>query len=278
MPEDRSAIGELLDRAALRDGYPALSEEAVVSLEAAAGWTGWVVESGGAIAALAHHRVHRGTDVIEITAAGPAAPQALELLIPAIGGALDGAVRVWTSDALAAGSVESAGGRAERRLVRLERPLPASEVPAPASGVRIVAFRRGIDEGAYLIVANDAFSDHPESSAWTRATFDERAVRSWFDPEGLFLAWDRGRPVGACWTKVHPGGAGEIYSIAVRPSAGGRGLGKALVLRGFDYLVERRGVTIGMLWADRANEPAVRLYTRLGMAIVRERTEFLLGG
>ncbi|MBU0513831.1 MAG: hypothetical protein KJ621_03570, partial [Proteobacteria bacterium] len=48
--------------------------------------------------------------------------------------------------------------------------------------VRITPFRSSVDEGAYLIVANDAFAGHPESSAWTRATFAERATRPWFDP------------------------------------------------------------------------------------------------
>ena len=86
----------------------------------------------------------------------------------------------------------------------------------------------------------------------------------------------RGRPVGACWTKLHSGGVGEIYSIAVRPSASGKGLGRALVLTGFEYLADRRGAGTGMLWADRSNEAAVRLYGRLGMESVRERIELLL--
>ena len=105
----------------------------------------------------------------------------------------------------------------------------------------------------------------------------KRQARPWFDPLGIALAWRRGVPVGAVWTKVHAGGVGEIYSIAVRPRAAGRGLGRSLVLAGFADLSARRGAATGMLWADEANAAAVRLYRRLGMEAVRRRIELLVG-
>ena len=276
LPDDRVAVESLLARAADRDGYAPLSEEAQVAFDLESGDAGWVVVNSGRIDGFAHRRVHRDSAVFELAVVGDAARAAADLLTQAIrGGGAGTQVRIWVSDPDAAAAVQAAGASFGRRLIRLQRPLPVG-APALAEGIRIAPFRMPVDVGAYLIVANDAFADHPESSAWTRATFIERCGRSWFDANGLFMAWDRGRPVGACWTKLRSGGVGEIYSVAVRPSAAARGLGRALVLTGFGYLAERRGAGIGMLWADRANEAAVRLYGHLGMVTVRERTELLL--
>ncbi|MBU1494720.1 MAG: mycothiol synthase [Actinobacteria bacterium] len=276
LPDDRAAVMGVLARAEERDGFPALSEEAGVGLAAGSGDAGWVAGPAGRIGGFAHRRLHRGSVVVEMVVAGAGAGRAARRLIEAIREEASGStVRVWASDPVTTAALRGAGARVGRRLVRLQRPLPADQAEPPEE-VRITPFRFPVDEGAYLVVANDAFAGHPESSGWTRATFAERAARPWFDRDGLFLAWHRGTPVGASWTKVHPGGVGEIYSIAVRPSAAGRGLGRALVLTGFEYLAERRGSTIGMLWADRANRAAVRLYERLGMQEVRERTEMLL--
>ncbi|HYT38644.1 MAG TPA: GNAT family N-acetyltransferase, partial [Acidimicrobiia bacterium] len=75
-----------------------------------------------------------------------------------------------------------------------------------------------------------------------------------------------GEVIGFCWTKVHPGGLGEIYVIAVDPAAQGTGLGKALVLGGLASLAER-GITTGVLYVDAANDGAVGLYRRLGFEV-----------
>jgi len=276
LPDDRAHLRDLLARIEEKDGYPPLSEEARVDFDSGDGDAGWLVESSDGCVGLGHRRVHRETVVVELAVGGERRRAVADTLVRGI--RLDEIrrrVTIWVSDPHSEAAVLAAGGSVARRLVRLQRPLPAG-TPEVADGVRITPFRMAVDEGAYLIVANDAFADHPESSAWTRETFDERAGRPWFDPGGLFLAWDRGRPIGACWTKIHSGEVGEIYSVAVRPSAGGSGMCTALVLRGFEYLATHRGAGTGMLWVDRANAAAVRMYRRLGMEPVRERVELVL--
>lgn len=276
LPADRVVIDELLGRVAIRDGFGALSEESLVVLDSTHGSAGWLAEYDGRAIGFAHRREHRAASVVEVAVEGTEAGSAARALVQEVLRSEEGPVRLWTTDPAAAACAVDGGLSPGRCLLRMERSLPA-DAAAEIEGVRVTPYRPGLDEGAYLIVANDAFSAHPESSRWTRETFDRRAARPWFDSVGLFLAWERGRPVGTCWTKLHPGGVGEIYSIAVRPSAGGRGIGKALVLRGFDHLHRVRRASVGMLWADRANEAAVRLYGRLGMQPVRERSEFLAG-
>lgn len=268
-PADRPAVEAVLREAAARSGFPALSEEARVALDAATGRVGWLAPG-----AFAHLRQSPGAAVVEVVVAG--LPAAAAALMAAIGDDHRGPVRVWATDPDVVEALQAAGAARSRSLVRLQRPLPAGEA-TPPEDARIVPFRRGVDEPAYLLVANEAFAGHPESGGWTRATFEQRAARPWFDASGLFLAWGSGVPLGVVWTKLHGGGLGEVYSVAVRPRAAGRGLGRSLVLTGLDDLHRRLGATVGMLWADEANPAAVRLYRALGMEPVRRRVELLAG-
>jgi len=277
LPVDRDVIDGVVAQVEGAVGQPPLSEEALAALDASSGPAGWLAVQGESVIGFAHIREQRGAPVVEMAILSGGESVVVEALLDRVCADEPAAtVRIWAADAGTAEAIEAAGAVSSRRLVRLQCSLPPVDRPAPAGESRIVSFRPGVDEGAYLIVSNEAFEGHPESGGWDLGTFAERAGRPWFDPGGIFLAWERGRPVGACWTKVHPGGVGEIYSIAVRPAAAGRGLGRALVLTGFWYLAERRGVTIGTVWVDRVNDAALRLYRRMGLEPVTEKTELLL--
>ena len=279
LPADRDAIDLVIAQVERADLHPPLSEEALVALDSAVSPVGWLAEEAGAVSGFAQRRERGGATVVEVAILPERRAATAALLVDRICADEAAArLRFWAADSRTVDAVEAAGAISARYLLRLEGPLPPAERPTRVGRVRIVPFRPGADEGAYLIVSNDAFAGHPESGAWDRSVFAERTGRSWFDPDGLFLAWERGRPAGACWTKVHAGGVGEIYSIAVRPSEAGRGLGRSLLLTGFWYLTERRGSTVGMVWVDRANEAAVRLYRRMGLEPVTGRTELLMAG
>ncbi|MFL6114865.1 MAG: mycothiol synthase, partial [Catenulispora sp.] len=115
----------------------------------------------------------------------------------------------------------------------LAEPLPVAPLPA---GVTLRHFRPGVDDTAWLVVNARAFADHPEQGRITRADLDERMAEPWFDPAGFLIAERDGRMIGFHWTKEHPGGLGEVYVLGVDPAAGGRGVGRALLLAGLRHL------------------------------------------
>jgi mycothiol synthase len=164
----------------------------------------------------------------------------------------------------------------ERELRQMRVPLPLPEPdPRWPEGVEVRSFAPGRADAAGLEVNNRSFAADPDQSGWDQSMLDERIRESWFDPAGFLLAFDDRGLAGFCWTKVHPadppqepGPLGEIYVIGADPDRQGLGLGRALVVAGLASLHER-GITTGMLFVDAANEPAVRLYEKLGFTTAR---------
>ncbi len=153
------------------------------------------------------------------------------------------------------------GFRPYRDLWRMQRTLPA-----PRSAIATRAFAPGADDEEFLKVNNRAFHWHPEQGGLTVGELADRMAESWFEAEGFRLHERDGRLAGFCWTKVHPDEdppGGEIYAIAVDPDYHGHGLGKPMTLAGLDYLADQ-GLTVGFLYVESDNDPAVATYRRLG--------------
>lgn len=158
-----------------------------------------------------------------------------------------------------------------RELFEMRRALPHPD----RATITTRDFKPGVDDEAWVRVNNRAFAGHGEQGGWTVDTLHLRMGEPWFDPAGFRVYERDGEIVAFCWTKIHDDDprVGEIYVIAVDPSAHGEGLGKQLTLAGLDSIADR-GITIANLYVDAGNTAAVGLYEQLGFSVHRRRVAF----
>jgi mycothiol synthase len=185
----------------------------------------------------------------------------------------DGKNRFWAHGTLesARATASAAGLVPVRELIQMRRSLHGVAEPAVPDGIRIRSYAGAADDAELLRVNNAAFASHPEQGGWTATDLAERRAERWFDPEGLFLAFDEQTDtlLGFHWTKVHPEhpGLGEVYVVGVDPAAQGRGLGGLLTSVGVAFLARRLAdadqPTV-MLYVEADNTAALRTYRRLG--------------
>lgn len=161
-----------------------------------------------------------------------------------------------------------------RELITMRRSLadvqPASPESVAPQGVRIRTYAGPGDDPELLRVNNAAFAWHPEQGGWTGADLAERRAEPWFDPGGLFLAFDEadGDLLGFHWTKVHGARLGEVYVLGVDPGAQGRGLGGALTAAGLRHLAGLLGAASDvMLYVEADNAAARATYEGLGFRV-----------
>lgn len=199
-----------------------------------------------------------------------------------------GPVRFWAhgTQPPARATAAALGLRPVRELVIMRRGLDNVPDPAVPSGIAIRPYTGSADHAELLRVNNAAFAWHPEQGGWTDSDLRERIAESWFDPGGLFLAFDEstGALLGFHWTKLHAGPAGgdrgEVYVLGVDPAAHGRGLGTALTLVGLAHLAERlagQERPAAMLYVEADNRAALATYRRLGFGEVATDTAYGLG-
>ncbi len=153
-----------------------------------------------------------------------------------------------------------------RTILKLHRSLDV-ELAAPVTKVEISTFQSS-DAAEWLALNNQIFISHPDQGDWVMQDLTNRMAESWFDPAGFFLAREKGRIIGFCWTKIHhdrvnEGEIGEIYVLGVDPAAHSSGLGKALTLTGLHYFKGKQ-IKESMLYVDADNHPALILYKKLG--------------
>ncbi len=185
----------------------------------------------------------------------------------------DGLNRFWAHGTLdsARATAAALGLSTVRELVQMRRDLNDIAAPEVPDGVRIRSYVGVADDAELLRVNNAAFVTHPEQGGWTDADLAERRAESWFDPEGLFLAFSEQTDalLGFHWTKVHSDkeGLGEVYVVGVDPAAQGSGLGGLLTAVGLAHLAHRLNEAAQptvMLYVESDNTAALRTYRRLG--------------
>jgi mycothiol synthase len=261
---DRSAVRALVEAATAADGVAPLSEPVLLDQREGRG-RDWTATLGTEPAGIAH----LDADGVAELVVHPA------LRRRGVGGALldaleaAGVAKVWGHGGRPAALAFAAarGWTPERTLWQLRRPLAdLPDAPLPA-GITLRPFVPGQDEDAWVAVNAAAFAHHPEQGGWTAREVREREAEPWFDPAGFLLAVRAdGALAGFHWTKVHleeDPPLGEVYVLAVDPSARGLKLGPALTVAGLRHLAGR-GLGTVLLYVDDDNPAAVRLYERLG--------------
>jgi ribosomal protein S18 acetylase RimI-like enzyme len=96
-----------------------------------------------------------------------------------------------------------------------------------------------------------------------------------YDPARWWLAREHGRPVAVLiLTEMAEWASWDVAYVGVVPEARGRGVGRALLARAFRTAAKARAGRI-TLAVDERNEPARRLYDRLGFEPFDERDVYL---
>ncbi|MCC5949115.1 MAG: GNAT family N-acetyltransferase [Nitriliruptoraceae bacterium] len=201
--------------------------------------------------------------------------QVLPALVDALAQRLPGA-QVWMRHVDVAGGdldgAVEAGARIDRQLAVLGRALDVSsdghanrDAPDVPDGITIRASRRGEDDEGVVVVLAAAYEGTGDGG-WTLERFLARQQLDFYDPADLLVAArNDGSLAGLHWLKRRDADTGEVYNLAVHPDAQGLRLGPALLTAGLDHLVAV-GCREVILWVDRANERAVRLYETAGFA------------
>lgn len=185
--------------------------------------------------------------------------------------------RFWAHGTLDAARATAAalGLTPVRELLQMRRSLHGVPEPSIPAGLWIRSYAGNGDDAELLRVNNAAFAWHPEQSGWAATDLAERRAEPWFDPLGIFLAFDSKDSdilLGFHWTKIHldKPGIGEVYVVGVDPAAQGRGVGRALTEVGIAWLAHRladaKNPTV-MLYVESDNTAALHTYQRLGLSV-----------
>lgn len=272
-PDARRRVAVLVTATAAADGVDPLNEEAHLAL-AGGETTHWL--AGGTAdtpVGYAQYDPRRGTAQLFVHPRRRRAGQGRALL--AAVQAVDAGAAFWAfGDSPGARALASSAGLVPHRVLHLMgRALPADDPDPLPDGFRLTHFADA-DAAALLAVNAAAFAHHPDQGAWDPGDLAARQAESWWDPEGLLLAWDEAGLAGFHWTKRHPDGTGEVYVLGVHPRVAGRHLGAALLGAGLAHLTAR-GCPRAILYVEADNVPALALYRTRGFEVTH--TDALYG-
>ncbi len=287
---DRLTLDEILDlieATTKLEGHRPVGEHKYSHLKVGAtGWLGVLArDEGGALVGYAHTRWgapgQRPRVAVEVVVHpdarrdGEVATQLLDETRTAVARAGGGLMYLWVHRVERADQTLAyqLGFGIQRELAFMVRRLDdrpdGAELPA---GIELRSYRGEQDDDAFLAVNNAAFEGHPENGRWTSEDFAQRKRLEWFEADDLLMAWRGDELAGFHWTKWHGHQSdkvpahepvGEVYVLAVAPSARRSGLGRGLLEVGVRHLWDR-GCRQAILYVDCASTVAVRLYETAG--------------
>jgi len=144
-------------------------------------------------------------------------------------------------------------------------------------GLKIRRFVKGRDEELWIKIRNAAFEDY-EGKDFRPQTMKDMEIREKdpnFDPEGMFIAEVRAKPVGiaeAFVDKKREEKKGFIHNLGVVPEFRRRGLGRGLVNKALESLKERGMETAEAEWV-RGDRPACKLFESMGFSLIRVNSD-----
>ena len=162
--------------------------------------------------------------------------------------------------------LESAGFREVKCYWKMRWEGPEAPPVVLPEGFELRSFKLGEDEAALTGLQNAAFGDNWGFCPNTVEEISARVRFSRCDPEGIIFATDGDRLAAYNWTLSTSSGdkgTGWVAMTGVHPEYRSKGLGRAVVVAGMEYL-KTKGVDGIDLEVDSENVPATKLYLDLG--------------
>jgi mycothiol synthase len=155
-----------------------------------------------------------------------------------------------------------------RHILKLHRDLTTQSLPQRSHEFTIETFNTATQKQAWLDLNNKVFAHHEDQGNWAMADLENRMAEPWFNPQGFFLATQKGVIQGFVWTKIHQDlvnqdPVGELYVVGTALEHHGRGIARALSVEAINYFVTK-GLKHAMLYVDADNEKGLKLYESLG--------------
>jgi len=88
-----------------------------------------------------------------------------------------------------------------RHILKLHRDLNTEALPQISRNHTIETFNVSIHKQAWLDLNNKVFAHHIDQGNWAMADLENRMAEPWFDPQGFFLATQKGVIEGFVWTR-----------------------------------------------------------------------------
>jgi mycothiol synthase len=137
--------------------------------------------------------------------------------------------------------------------------------------LKIRAFKKGVDEQAWVTVFNSAFGDYEDIRSMTLEEMKKLEASPTFDEAGMFIAeWD-GEIAGTVTAQVdkfREEKKGFIQNLGILPKHRNRGIATKLLEMALQSL-KNRGMELADTWAQTDREGCMHLFEKFGFKPVR---------